>query len=324
MEQESNERLDLTAFNEKTEQLRQSISSVIVGEEVAVEQLLTCLIAGGHALIEGVPGVGKTMLAKLLSKLISAKYSRIQFTPDLMPSDVTGTMVFNMKTSVFDFHPGPVFADIVLADEINRAPAKTQASLFEVMEERQVTVDGITLPMGPLFTIIATENPIEQEGTYRLPEAQKDRFLMKILIDYPSVEQEQEILQRHQENINLPRLENIKPVITIDELLSLRAMLQNVVVDTSLLNYIARIVEQTRKSKAIYVGASPRASVAILLTSKATALLAGRDFVAPDDIKTVVPAVLRHRILLTAEAEMQGYTPDSVIKKMLERVEVKI
>lgn len=316
------ERTDLTLFNEKIQQLRQEISTVIIGQTQAVDLLLTAILANGHVLIEGMPGVAKTLLARLISRLIDARFSRIQFTPDLMPSDVLGTTIFNVKTSEFDFHKGPVFADIILVDEINRAPAKTQAALFEVMEERQVTIDGVTHKMGELYTILATQNPIEHEGTYRLPEAQLDRFLMKITMDYPSVEEETDILLHHQQDSNFVKLDKIKPVLTKAELLELRKMLSEVVVDESLLRYIVEIVQQTRTSRAVFSGASPRASVAILQCAKAFALLQGRDFITPDDIKYVAPSVLHHRLILTAEAEMEGYTPMKVAQRLTDNVEV--
>ncbi len=316
------ERTDLTLFNEKIQQLREEISTVIIGQTQAVDLLLTAILANGHVLIEGMPGVAKTLLARLISRLIDARFSRIQFTPDLMPSDVLGTTIFNVKTSEFDFHKGPVFADIILVDEINRAPAKTQAALFEVMEERQVTIDGVTHKMGELYTILATQNPIEQEGTYRLPEAQLDRFLMKITMDYPSVEEETDILLHHQQDSNFVKLDTIKPVLTKAELLELRKMLSEVVVDESLLRYIVEIVQQTRTSRAVFSGASPRASVAILQCAKAYALLQGRDFITPDDIKYVAPSVLHHRLILTAEAEMEGYTPMKVAQRLTDNVEV--
>ena len=316
------QRPDLTLFAERIETLRQQISHVIVGQQDNVDLLLTAVLAGGHVLLEGVPGVAKTLLARLLSKLIDAKFSRVQFTPDLMPSDVLGTNVFNMKTSDFDFHPGPVFADIVLVDEINRAPAKTQAALFEVMEERQVTIDGVTHPMGQFYTILATQNPVEQEGTYKLPEAQTDRFMMKIIMGYPTIDEEVAILERHHQNARLTSLDNIQPVITKDELLQLRQMLSNVFVDPALLRYIAAIIQQTRQSKAVFLGASPRASVALLEGSKAFSLLQGRDFTTPDDIRQVAPAILQHRLILTAEAEMEGITPLKAVTRLIEKVEV--
>ena len=306
----------------KIQQLKESISGVIVGQEKTIDLVLTAIIANGHVLIEGVPGVAKTLLARLVSKLIDTRFSRIQFTPDLMPSDVLGTTVFNMKTQAFDFHPGPVFADIVLVDEVNRAPAKTQAALFEVMEERQVTIDGETHRMGDIYTILATQNPVEQEGTYKLPEAQTDRFLMKITMDYPSLDEEVAILERHHQNAAFVKLEEVKPVITRDELLALRARMSQVFVEPSLIRYIVAIVQQTRQSKAVFLGASPRASVAMLNASKAYALLMGRDFVTPEDIKFVTPPILQHRLVLTAEAEMEGFTAQKVAQRLMDKVEV--
>lgn len=322
IEENSQERTDLAEFSEKVSQIKREISRVVVGQHEAIDLLLTAILADGHVLIEGVPGVAKTLLARLMSRLIDARFSRIQFTPDLMPSDVLGTTVFNMKSSEFEFHKGPVFSDLVLVDEINRSPAKTQAALFEVMEERQVTIDGLTHRMGSIYTIIATQNPVEQEGTYRLPEAQLDRFLFKIHMGYPSVDEEVDILKRHQDNVKLTKLEEIKPVLSIDELLKMREKLQSVYVEESLLRYIATIIQQTRTSKAVYLGASPRAAVAMLNASKASALLNGRDFVTPEDIKFVTPSILQHRLLLTAEAEMEGYTALKVAQKLIDKVEV--
>lgn len=322
IEENSQERTDLAEFSEKVSQIKREISRVVVGQHEAIDLLLTAILADGHVLIEGVPGVAKTLLARLMSRLIDARFSRIQFTPDLMPSDVLGTTVFNMKSSEFEFHKGPVFSDLVLVDEINRSPAKTQAALFEVMEERQVTIDGSTHRMGSIYTIIATQNPVEQEGTYRLPEAQLDRFLFKIHMGYPSVDEEVDILKRHQDNVKLTKLEEIKPVLSIDELLKMREKLQSVYVEESLLRYIATIIQQTRISKAVYLGASPRAAVAMLNASKASALLNGRDFVTPEDIKFVTPSILQHRLILTAEAEMEGYTALKVAQKLIDKVEV--
>lgn len=322
IEENSQERTDLAEFSEKVSQIKREISRVVVGQHEAIDLLLTAILADGHVLIEGVPGVAKTLFARLMSRLIDARFSRIQFTPDLMPSDVLGTTVFNMKSSEFEFHKGPVFSDLVLVDEINRSPAKTQAALFEVMEERQVTIDGSTHRMGSIYTIIATQNPVEQEGTYRLPEAQIDRFLFKIRMGYPSVDEEVDILKRHQDNVKLTKLEEIKPVLSIDELLKMREKLQSVYVEESLLRYIATIIQQTRTSKAVYLGASPRAAVAMLNASKASALLNGRDFVTPEDIKFVTPSILQHRLILTAEAEMEGYTALKVAQKLIDKVEV--
>ena len=311
-----------TPCTTKIQALRDSIAQIIVGQTQATDLLLTSVIARGHVLIEGVPGVAKTLLARVMAQLIDARFSRVQFTPDLMPSDVLGTTVYNMKTGDFDFHPGPVFADVVLADEINRAPAKTQAALFEVMEERQVTVDGTPRAMSDVFTIIATQNPVEQEGTYKLPEAQLDRFLMKITMDYPTTDEEVDILLRHQASAAFTRVDRIEPLLTPADLATLRDAAQQVRVEASLLRYIAEIVDTTRHSKAVYLGASPRAAVAILSSAKAYALLQERDFVTPDDIKTVAPFVMHHRLLLTAEAEMQGYTPLQVAQRLIDKVEV--
>jgi len=322
MEENTEKRVDLTLFSEKIQALKDRIATVIVGQEQTVDLVLTVVLVNGHVLLEGVPGVAKTLLARLVARLIKADFSRIQFTPDLMPSDVLGTTVFNMKTNDFGFHQGPVFADLVLVDEINRAPAKTQAALFEVMEERQVSIDGTTHQMGELYTILATQNPVEQEGTYKLPEAQLDRFLMKITMGYPSLEEEVDILERHHANASLVKLESLTPVLTKEELLSLRRLMEHVFVDRTLLQYIALIVQQTRTSKAVYLGASPRASVAMMQASKAYARLQGRDFVTPEDIKFVAPYVLQHRLILTAEAEMEGYSPVKVTQRLIDKVEV--
>lgn len=313
---------DLTDFTEKINRIRTAIADVVVGQERVADLLLAAILARGHVLIEGVPGVAKTLTARLLSALIDARFSRIQFTPDLMPSDVLGTSVFNMKTSEFDFHRGPIFADIILADEINRAPAKTQAALFEVMEERQATIDGTTYPMSPIYTILATQNPVEQEGTYKLPEAQLDRFLMKVTMQYPTLDEEVRILELHHANRRLTTLEGIRPVLTKAELLSLIDCVGRVYVEPALLRYIALIVSRTRTARTVYLGASPRASVALLQSAKAFALLQGRDFITPEDVKLIAMPVLQHRLTLTAEAEMEGHTPRKVIGRLIEQVEV--
>ena len=304
--------LDLTDFTEKINRIRAAISDVVVGQERVADLLLAAILARGHILIEGVPGVAKTLTARLLAALIDADFSRIQFTPDLMPSDVLGTSVFNMKTSEFDFHRGPIFADIVLADEINRAPAKTQAALFEVMEERQATIDGTTYAMSPIYTILATQNPVEHEGTYKLPEAQLDRFLMKITMQYPTLDEEVRILERHHANRRL----------TKDELLRLIDYVGHVYVEPAILRYIALIVARTRTARTVYLGASPRASVAMMQVAKSLALLHGRDFITPEDVKSVAIPVLQHRITLTAEAEMEGHNPVKIIGRLVEQVEV--
>ena len=315
-------RIDLSDFQEKVNLLRDKIATVIVGQERAVELILTAILADGHVLVEGVPGVAKTLLTRLISKLINADFKRIQFTPDLMPSDILGTNVFNIKTQEFEFHKGPIFSQLVLVDEINRAPAKTQAALFEVMEERQSTVDGVTRTMSPLYTVLATQNPVEQEGTYRLPEAQLDRFMMKVNMGYPSIDEEVRILERHEQNTSLVKLDDIKPVLSVEEVLQLRSYMDRVVVDKSLLSYIAQITQQSRLSHAIQLGASPRASIYILKGAKAYALLQGRDFVTPDDIKTIVPPVLEHRLIITADAEMQGFTIEKLAQALLDKIEV--
>lgn len=315
-------RFDLSDFQNKVNALRDKIATVIVGQERAVDLILTAILADGHVLVEGVPGVAKTLLSRLISKLIDAQFKRIQFTPDLMPSDVLGTNVFNIKTQEFEFHEGPIFSQLVLVDEINRAPAKTQAALFEVMEERQSTVDGVTRLMSPLYTVLATQNPVEQEGTYRLPEAQLDRFMMKVNMGYPSYDEEVKILENHQANSKLVKLDDIEPILSVDQLLQLRAYLNKVVVDKSLINYIAQISQQTRLSQAIQLGASPRASICILQGAKAYALLRGRDFVTPDDIKAIVPPVLEHRIIITADAQMQGFTVSKLAQALLDKIEV--
>ena len=314
-------RVDLDALSRGVEQIRSLMGQVIVGQQKTLDLLLIAILADGHVLLEGVPGIAKTLTSKLLAKTLSVDFSRIQFTPDLMPSDVLGTSVYNMKNSEFEFRKGPVFSNLVLIDEINRAPAKTQAALFEVMEERQVSIDGMVFQMNEPYLVLATQNPIEQEGTYRLPEAQLDRFLFKIEMDYPSAEEEVNILEYHSQWRGNP-LEEIKPVLSAEEVLTYRKTLKDIMVDKPLLTYIATIVDSTRHNPAIYLGASPRASIALLNSSRAWAAMQGRDFVTPEDIKFLCAPVLRHRILLTPEKEMEGVTVNEVIQQIINKVEV--
>lgn len=315
-------RVDLNALNESIRKIREEIGKVIVGQEQMVDLLITSILADGHVLIEGVPGVAKTLTAKLLSKVISVNFSRIQFTPDLMPSDVLGTAVYNMKKSEFEFKAGPVFSNIVLIDEINRAPAKTQSALFEVMEERQVTIDGTTHRFAPPFMIVATQNPIEHEGTYRLPEAQLDRFLFKIVVNYPEMEQEVSIIAGHHARKGQQPVQEINAVLSAEQIQAFRFAVQNIHVEQNLIRYIAQIIHETRNNPSLFLGASPRASVAVLNSAKSYAALHGRDFVTPEDIKYVALPVLRHRVVLTPDKEMEGITTDEVVKQIINKVEV--
>jgi MoxR-like ATPase len=314
-------RVDLTNLKEGVEKIREQVGKVIVGQKQMVDLIITAVLADGHILLEGVPGVAKTLAAKLVAKSMSVDFSRVQFTPDLMPSDVLGTSVFNMKTSEFDFKKGPIFSNIVLIDEINRAPAKTQSALFEVMEERQVTVDGVTHKMEPPYLVLATQNPIEQEGTYRLPEAQLDRFLFKIEIGYPSLDDEKEILLRAS-NRKGEQMDEITPVISAADIAAYKSTLSDIIIDEKLLGYIAEIVNQTRSDQSIYLGASPRASLALLNGSRAFAAIQGRDFVTPEDIKFLAGPVLKHRIILTPEKEMEGISAAEVIQQLVAKTEV--
>jgi MoxR-like ATPases len=315
-------RTDLSTLQQSVSNLKREIGKVIVGQEQMVELLLAAILADGHVLIEGVPGVAKTLTAKLMSKSISVGFSRIQFTPDLMPSDVLGTSVFNPKETSFQFNKGPIFSNIVLIDEINRAPAKTQAALFEVMEERQVTVDGQTYPLAAPFMVVATQNPIEQEGTYHLPEAQLDRFLFKINVTYPSAEQEFRIVLHHHQSNLQDMLVQINPVLSAAQIDTLRSQVRSIHVEEKLIQFITSIVANTRNHKSIYLGASPRASIGILNGAKALASMRGRDFVTPDDIIYIIPPVLRHRIVLTPEKEMEGASTDDVIQQIIQSIEV--
>jgi len=315
-------RLDLSGLRAAVDAVRVEVGRIIVGQVDMIDLVLAAILADGHVLIEGVPGIAKTLTAKLIARTISVDFSRIQFTPDLMPSDITGTSIFNVKTSEFEFRHGPIFSNVVLIDEINRAPAKTQAALFEVMEERQITVDGTTRPMSAPFMVLATQNPIDQEGTYRLPEAQLDRFIFKIEVGYPSIDEETRILRESSLRATANDLSAVRPVLGADQIALYRSLVRQVHCDDGLLGYIARIVDATRNNNALYLGASPRASLAIMGSARAMAAMAGRDFVSPDDIRRVVLPVLRHRILLTPEKEMEGATPDEAIRGIVERIEV--
>ena len=323
MEQEMfNQRTDLSQLNQAVEQIRQPLGNVIVGQKDTIDLLIAGLLADGHLLLEGVPGVAKTLSAKLVAKCISATFSRIQFTPDLMPSDVLGTAVFSPKTAEFQFRQGPIFGNIILVDEINRAPAKTQSALFEAMEERQITVDGHTYKLEEPFMVLATQNPIEQEGTYRLPEAQLDRFLFKIEVKYPTLEEEIEILTQQHQHKTEDQLQAIKTVLTVDQIKTLRATIKALFVEPKLLAYVAQIIHETRHNKSLYLGASPRASLAIVNGAKAIAAMAGRDFVTPDDIIKVATPVLVHRIMLSPEKEMEGLTTADVVAQIIKKIEV--
>lgn len=319
---EFNSRIDLKNLQTAVAAIKTELGKVIVGQEDMLEMLIVSILSGGHSLIEGVPGVAKTITAKLLAKTLAVDFSRIQFTPDLMPSDILGTSVFNVKTSEFEFKKGPIFSNIILIDEINRAPAKTQAALFEVMEERQITMDGTKYAMEPPFLVFATQNPVEQEGTYALPEAQLDRFLFKINVPYPKLEEELKILENEHSRENTDALEMIKPVLSAAQISEYQSIIKKVLIENNLLRYIASITDNTRANANLFLGASPRASLAIMNASKALAAMNGRDFVTPDDIKKVAPAVLRHRIILTPEREMEGLTSDKVVQQIIETIEV--
>ncbi|MCH5716781.1 AAA family ATPase [Niabella hibiscisoli] len=315
-------RIDLTALNQAVLNITDEIRKVIVGQDEMVQLIITALLADGHVLIEGVPGVAKTQTAKLVAKSVDAAFARIQFTPDLMPSDVIGTPVFNPSDARFEFKKGPVFGNIVLVDEINRAPAKTQAALLEVMEERQISIDGITYKMDAPFMVLATQNPVEQEGTYRLPEAQLDRFLFKIEVPYPQEEEELKILSLFHKMGNNNPLDNVNAALNGTQINQLRQQVKEILIEDKLLAFIAKLVHQTRNNKAIYLGASPRASLAIMNAAKATAAIQGRDFVTPEDIIRVAPPVLRHRIILSPEKEMEGVNENEIIKQIINGLEI--
>lgn len=315
-------RMDLSGVKNLVESIRKEIGKVIIGQQQMVDLIITALLADGHVLIEGVPGVAKTLTSKLLAQAMDVDFSRIQFTPDLMPSDVIGTSVFNPKNTEFEFKKGPVFSNLVLIDEVNRSPAKTQAALFEAMEERQVSVDGVTHKLEAPFMVIATQNPIEHEGTYRLPEAQLDRFLFKIEVPYPSLENEVDILKTSFERGNVLDFSTLNKVASAKDLVTHKETINKVHVEADLMKYIVEIVQRTRNSSSISVGASPRASVFVMRAAQAWAAIKGRDFITPEDVKAIIKPVLRHRIILTPEKEMEGVSPDQVIDVTLEKVEV--
>ncbi len=315
-------RIDLSELKEQVDAIRQELKKVIVGQEKLIDYLLVAILANGHVLLEGAPGVAKTMAVKLLARTLNVKFSRIQFTPDLMPADILGTSVFDLKKSEFEFRHGPIFANMILIDEVNRAPAKTQAALFEVMDERQVTIDGKTYPMESPFLVMATQNPIEQEGTYRLPEAQLDRFMFKVVIDYPSLNDEFEIIRREHEAINGDKTADVKMVVNKTTIEKVRAIVRTVIVEQNIMEYIARIVHATREHPFLYLGASPRASLAILNASKGFATLRGRDFVTPDDVKDSATSVLQHRIIIAPEKEMEGVKTDEIVQQIIDSLEI--
>ncbi|MEO2052992.1 MAG: MoxR family ATPase [Allomuricauda sp.] len=317
-----NSRVDLTKLQEAVGQIKSELGKVIIGQQDMIELLIISILADGHSLIEGVPGVAKTVTAKLLAKTMNVDFSRIQFTPDLMPSDILGTSIFNVKTSEFEFKKGPLFSNIILIDEINRAPAKTQAALFEAMAERQITMDGIEYGMQPPFLVFATQNPIEQEGTYRLPEAQLDRFLFKINVYYPSLEEEIQILESKHEQKTKVEEDLVSTLLSAAEIAEYQNTIRSIIVEKNLLKYIASIVDNTRSNANLYLGASPRASISIMEASKALAAINGRDFVTPEDIKKVAAPVLAHRIMLTPEREMEGLTAEQVVKQIVDSIEI--
>lgn len=315
-------RIDLSGLQTMISNIRSEIKKIIVGQDKMIDLMICAMLADGHILVEGVPGVAKTLTARLFAKTLDTGFSRIQFTPDLMPADITGTSVFNAKTTDFEFKKGPIFSNLVLIDEINRAPAKTQSALFEVMQEKQITVDGNTYAMEAPFLVVATQNPIDHEGTYRLPEAQLDRFLFKIDVGYPNVEEEILILEGSYSRKLDSEIEQLNPVVTAQELSKQKKVISEIHVERELMEYIAKIVQQTRNSSSIYIGASPRASVYILKAAQAWAAMQGRDFITPEDVKQILVPALRHRITLTPEKEMEGILPDQIIKQLADKVEV--
>lgn len=319
---EFSSRIDLTGFNNSIEEIRDQLSQVIVGQEKLIDLLIVALLSKGHVLLEGVPGVAKTLTIKSLAKTLGIDFSRIQFTPDLMPSDILGTSVFNLKDSEFEFKKGPIFSNTILIDEINRAPAKTQAALFEVMEEYQITIDGNTYQLDRPFIVLATQNPIDQEGTYRLPEAQLDRFLFKLHVDYPSLEEELLVLEKENKFTGDDKTVSLESVLNKDRIKELQQLVKQVIIEKPLMEYIGKIIHNTRNNPFLFLGASPRASIALLNASKAHALLDGRDFVTPEDIKQLVVPVLRHRIQVTPEREMEGMTAPQIINQIIDQIEI--
>lgn len=313
----NDEEMQLVA--ERATSIAASIASVILGKEDVIRACVVALLAGGHIIVEDFPGVGKTLLAKSLARTIDCRFARIQFTPDLLPSDVTGVSVFNQKTGLFEFRPGPIFANIVLADEINRASPKTQSALLECMEERQVTVDNVTHHLEPPFMVIATQNPIEYEGTYPLPEAQLDRFMMRLSLGYPSAEVEEDIIQ---EQTSRDPLGALKPVVNGNEVLAMIQAVTRVRVAPALRRYVVSLLDATRHHREIYLGASPRAGIALMRAAKALALLRGRDFVVPKDVKDLAIRCLAHRLMLSPDAKVRGITPETVVARLLETVPV--
>lgn len=302
--------------------LKQEAGKVIVGQHNMLDLLLVAMLADGHVLLEGVPGVAKTLTVRVLSALLRLPFSRVQFTPDLMPSDVLGTSIFSAKTNDFEFRPGPIFSNLILIDEINRAPAKTQSALFEVMEERQATIDGTRHPMSPPFMVIATQNPVEHEGTYRLPEAQLDRFLFKIEVGYPELEEEVSILQKADRLDKTDQLRSLQQVLGQEQIIRMRQLCTQVRAEQAMLAYIANIMQTTRKHPSILLGASPRASIACLSAAKAAALLRGADYITPDDVRFVLDSILNHRLIMTPEAEMEGETTKKILEEIVKAIEV--
>jgi len=322
MEELFEPRINLTELNNTVIKIKDEIGKVIIGQHQMIDLFITAILSDGHVLVEGVPGIAKTLAAKLVAKTLSVDFSRIQFTPDLMPSDILGTSVFNPSTVTFEFKKGPVFSNIVLIDEINRSPAKTQSALFEVMEERQITIDGNTYMMKKPFLVFATQNPLEHEGTYRLPETQLDRFIFKIDVGYPSLEDEMKILQSNNERKGRKEIDEVSPIMSLEQLLNYQELVKQILIEDNLKMFIAQIVSKTRNNVSLYLSASPRASINIMNASKSFAAMKGRDFVTPDDIREIVPHVLKHRIILTPEKEMEGRTPQDIIEEIIKSVEV--